>query len=197
MLHDLSDGNPEDSGAGPLAAGEDLARQQAIRQIGHRRRFWLRAIAGTVGMILLAAIWAITEYGNAGGWPTGGFGQSSEIPDVWNYWIIYPANAWEELTAQDATCVYRAQAKHRRPDQARDGAPRRPAQTGCHLRPRAARALRTDRETGGSGRPPRNGGHNPGSARSPAAGRDHGNHRYPASSRECLPGVACLLQPVR
>jgi hypothetical protein len=35
-------------------------------------------------------IWAISEYHNAGGWPTKGFSQSSSIPHEWNIWIIYP-----------------------------------------------------------------------------------------------------------
>ena len=32
--------------------------------------------------------------GNAGGWPTSGFSQSSGIHHEWNYWIIYPLIAW-------------------------------------------------------------------------------------------------------
>ena len=31
--------------------------------------------------------------GTAGGWPTQGFSQSSGIPNVWNFWIIYPVGA--------------------------------------------------------------------------------------------------------
>jgi len=106
MLHDLSHDTAGDSGSDVPAAGEQIARQEAIRQIERRRRFWFRATAGTVGMILLAAIWAIAEYNNAGGWPTSGFSQSSGIPDVWNYWIIYPAIAWVLATAADAWWVF-------------------------------------------------------------------------------------------
>jgi lipocalin len=50
-------------------------------------------------------IWAFSEYHNAGGWPTSGFSQSSGIPNVWNYWIIYPGIAWVLLTAADASWV--------------------------------------------------------------------------------------------
>jgi 2TM domain-containing protein len=106
MLHDLSHDKPADSGADAPVTGEQLARQEAIRQIERRRRFWFRATAGTVGMIVLAVIWAIAEYHNAGGWPTGGFSQSSGIPDVWNYWIIYPAIAWVLAIAADAWWVF-------------------------------------------------------------------------------------------
>jgi len=106
MLHDVLHDKPGDSGTDAPATGEQLARQQAIRQIERRRRFWFRATAGTVGMILLAAIWAIAEYNNAGGWPTSGFSQSSGIPNVWNYWIMYPAIVWVLAIAADAWRVF-------------------------------------------------------------------------------------------
>jgi hypothetical protein len=44
------------------AAGDQLARQEAIKQIERRRRFWVRATVGTVGAIVLAVIWALAEY---------------------------------------------------------------------------------------------------------------------------------------
>jgi hypothetical protein len=61
---------------------------------------------GTFGMVILVVIWAFAEYHNAGGWPTSGFSQSSGIPNMWNYWIIYPAIAWVLITAADAWFVY-------------------------------------------------------------------------------------------
>jgi hypothetical protein len=57
-------------------------------------------------MVILTVIWAFSEYQNAGGWPASGFSQSSGIPDVWNYWIIYPSIAWVLLTVADALLVY-------------------------------------------------------------------------------------------
>jgi hypothetical protein len=57
-------------------------------------------------MLILAAIWALTEYHNAGGWPSQGFSQSSGIHDVWNIWIIYPVIAWAFLTAAFGLDVY-------------------------------------------------------------------------------------------
>jgi hypothetical protein len=83
-----------------------LARDQAIRQIERRRRYWIRTAVSTVGMLLLAAIWAISEYHNAGGWPSRGFSQSSGIHDVWNIWILYPAIAWAFLTTAFGLDVY-------------------------------------------------------------------------------------------
>jgi hypothetical protein len=85
---------------------ERLAREQAIKQIERKRRYWSRTAVWTLGMLILAIIWAITEYHNAGGWPSQGFSQSSGIHDVWNVWIIYPAIAWAFLTAAFGLGVY-------------------------------------------------------------------------------------------
>ena len=106
MLHDISHDRAADGDPDALAAGESLARQQAIKQIERKRRFWLGTAMGTLGMIVLTGIWAFSEYHNAGGWPTSGFSQSSGIPNVWNYWIIYPFIAWVVLTAAGALSVY-------------------------------------------------------------------------------------------
>ena len=105
--HDIPHDTPADSGPDAPASGEQLARQQAIKQIERRRRFWIRATMGTLLMVIVAFIWVITEYHNAGGWPTQGFSQSSGIPDVWNYWIIYPAIFWALFLAADALLVFR------------------------------------------------------------------------------------------
>jgi hypothetical protein len=88
---------------------------------------------GTVGMIVLTAIWAFSEYHNAGGWPTSGFSQSSGIPNVWNYWIIYPFIGWVLLTAAGGCFRLPAQADFRKRDQARDRASGRDADptAGC------------------------------------------------------------------
>lgn len=87
--------------------GEQVAREEAVRQIRRRRHFHLELIVGTIGMALLVLIWATTEYHNAGGWPSQGFSQSSGIHDVWNYWIIYPIGAWILILAGRAWWVYR------------------------------------------------------------------------------------------
>src|SRR5271166_5329377 len=77
----------------PLDSAE-FARQEAVKAIERRRHFHIRAVASGVGMAILVLIWALSEYHNAGGWPTNGFSQSSGIHDVWNYWIVYPIGAW-------------------------------------------------------------------------------------------------------
>jgi hypothetical protein len=107
-LHDIPHDTPAGSGQNAPATSEQNARQQAIKQIERRRHFWIRASIGTLLMVVLAIIWAFSEYHNAGGWPTNGFSQSSGIPNVWNYWIIYPAIVWVVLTAADALLVFRS-----------------------------------------------------------------------------------------
>ncbi len=89
----------------PANTGQ-LARERAIKQIERKRRYWISTAVSALGMLTLAAIWAITEYHNAGGWPTQGFSQSSGIHDVWNIWIIYPAIAWAFLTVAFGLGVY-------------------------------------------------------------------------------------------
>jgi hypothetical protein len=82
MLRDIIHDKPADNTPGVPPAGEQLARQEAIKQIERRRRFWISTTAWAVVMILVAASWAFSEYHNAGGWPTHGFSQSSGIPNV-------------------------------------------------------------------------------------------------------------------
>jgi len=100
--------NEQDSGTGSGAAAraDEPARQEAIKRIEHKRRYWITTAVSTGGMLILAIIWAITEYHNAGGWPTQGFSQSSGIHDVWNIWIIYPAMAWVFLTVVGGLIAY-------------------------------------------------------------------------------------------
>ena len=102
MTHDTFDVTHADSDPNAPATGGQLARQQAIKQIERKRRFWGGTIVAGAGMILLVVIWATSEYHNAGGWPADGFSQSSGIHDVWNYWIVYPLGAWVLLTAASA-----------------------------------------------------------------------------------------------
>lgn len=69
---------------------DEASRKEAIKRIEARRRFHIETVLVAVGTAVLILIWALSEYHNAGGWPTHGFSQSSGIHDVWNYWIIYP-----------------------------------------------------------------------------------------------------------
>ena len=90
----------------PTDSPEGVAREQAIKHIERRRHFHIELVVGAVGMLILTAIWAMSEYHNAGGWPSDGFSQSSGIPDVWNYWIVYPLIGWALIMAARAWAVY-------------------------------------------------------------------------------------------
>ena len=56
--------------------------------------------------VRIVLIWALSEYHNAGGWPTHGFSQSSGIHDVWNYWIVYPVGGIALILAGRAWMVF-------------------------------------------------------------------------------------------
>ena len=99
-------GAPADHRSDMPPDGDELARQQAIRQIERRRRFWISTIWSAIGMAILVVIWATTEYHNAGGWPVHGFSQSSAIHEVWNFWIVYPLGAWLLIVAAHAWAVF-------------------------------------------------------------------------------------------
>ena len=88
------------------AQTEELARQQAIKQIERRRHFRVHAVATAIGTFILVVIWALSEYHNAGGWPTHGFSQSSGIHDVWNFWIVYPVAGLGLILGARAWFVY-------------------------------------------------------------------------------------------
>ena len=91
----------------PVTASEQGVRELAVKQIVRKRRFRMRAFGAAALSVVLVIIWAITEYNNAGGWPTSGFSQSSGIPHQWNSWIIYPVVALALGVAIDAWHTYR------------------------------------------------------------------------------------------
>lgn len=105
MSHVIHD-SPTDHSPDAPAEGDQLARQQAIRQIERRRRFRISATWSAIAMVILVVIWAAVEYHNAGGWPVHGFSQSSGIPGVWNFWIVYPLGAWLLVLAARGWFVY-------------------------------------------------------------------------------------------
>jgi 2TM domain len=99
-------------GASPVVVAspegdEEEVRKLAVEQIERKRRFQTRAFGAGAVAVLLVIIWAITEYHNAGGWPTSGFSQSSSIPHEWNSWIIYPIIGLSLFVAIDWLQTYR------------------------------------------------------------------------------------------
>jgi protein-S-isoprenylcysteine O-methyltransferase Ste14 len=87
--------------------GDAEVRELAVKQIERKRRFEMRAFAAAVLSAFLVVVWAVSEYNNAGGWPTNGFSNSSSIPHVWNDWIIYPLIVIGLGVAIDAWNTYR------------------------------------------------------------------------------------------
>jgi hypothetical protein len=90
----------------PVRAGRRRCNHKAIKQIELRRHFRIEAVATAIGMVILVLIWALSEYHNAGGWPTRGFSQSSGIHDVWNFWIVYPIGGLGLILVARAWFVY-------------------------------------------------------------------------------------------
>jgi hypothetical protein len=94
------------AGKEPTDHPEQEARERAVKQIEARRHFHVEMFIAAVATVLLVLTWALSEYHNAGGWPTQGFSQSSGIHDVWNYWIIYPVIGIALVVGARAWFVY-------------------------------------------------------------------------------------------
>jgi len=88
-------------------AGEDMARRQAVQMIERKRHFHGEMLVTAIGMVILIAVWAASEYHNAGDWPTRGFSQSSGMDDTWNDWIVYPVVGMALIVVARVWCVYR------------------------------------------------------------------------------------------
>ncbi len=68
--------------------GDTQLRREAIRQIERKRKLQAHVLGYLLLNAILIAIWAITEYQNAGGWPTGF--RTGRLNHDWDPWIIYP-----------------------------------------------------------------------------------------------------------
>jgi hypothetical protein len=63
-------------------------RALALERIKRRRNFQIHLVAHLIGSLFLAVVWAVTEYHNAGGWPTGF--RTGRMNHDWDPWIMYP-----------------------------------------------------------------------------------------------------------
>jgi hypothetical protein len=72
----------------PQTASEPALRARALAQVKRRRDFHAHLVAHVVAGLLLVIVWAVTEYDNAGGWPTAL--RSGRMHHDWDPWIIYP-----------------------------------------------------------------------------------------------------------
>ena len=68
--------------------GDTQLRQEALRQIECKRKLQGRVLAYVLLNAMLIALWAVTEYQNAGGWPTGL--RTGRMNHDWDPWIVYP-----------------------------------------------------------------------------------------------------------
>jgi hypothetical protein len=106
-VQQITDGVPPVIESSVPEHGDEEVRELAVKQIERKRRFEMRAFVAAVLGAFLVVIWAVSEYNNAGGWPTNGFSNSSSIPHVWNDWIIYPLIGIGLCVAIDAWNTYR------------------------------------------------------------------------------------------
>ena len=87
-----------------LDDNERELRRQAVDRVRRRRNFMTHLVAHVGLIVLLTAIWATTEYHNAGGWPTG-FRTGRENHD-WDPWIVYPFIALHAVLAVHAWIAF-------------------------------------------------------------------------------------------
>jgi protein-S-isoprenylcysteine O-methyltransferase Ste14 len=106
-VQQITDGVPPVIESSVPELGDAEVRELAVKQIERKRRFEMRAFAAAVLCAFLVVVWAVSEYNNAGGWPTNGFSNSSSIPHVWNDWIVYPLIGIGLCVAIDAWNTYR------------------------------------------------------------------------------------------
>jgi hypothetical protein len=108
---------PQDTGKDDSSPAETLdvsqmddedRRKLALKRIERKRKFRERAVVCAVIGLALCVIWAISEYHNAGGWPSSAtsFSESSGQPGVWNMWIVYPLLVLALIVVLDACFTY-------------------------------------------------------------------------------------------
>ena len=88
----------------PLTSEESALRFLAFRQVERVRAFRLHLAAFVVGMLILAGVWALTEYQNTNGWPERLNDDGS--PGSWNPWILWVALAWGLIVAVHGLITY-------------------------------------------------------------------------------------------
>ena len=74
--------------ATPAVDRDAELRRLAVDRLQHRRNFQVHVVAYLVGGLVLAIVWAVTEYHNAGGWPTAF--RTGRMNHDWDPWIMYP-----------------------------------------------------------------------------------------------------------
>jgi hypothetical protein len=88
----------------PPTRNEETLRALATQHLERVRKFKLDAAVFVVGILVLAGVWAITEYQNSGGWPERLSDKGQ--PGDWNPWILWVVLGWGFLLALDALRTY-------------------------------------------------------------------------------------------
>ena len=91
-----------ENGSAPQADVE--LRSVAREHLERVRKLKVGVVAYVLGMVLLTAVWALTEYQNADGWPSRLSDQGNT--GDWNPWILWVALIWGFLVALDAIKTY-------------------------------------------------------------------------------------------
>ena len=75
-------------GSGMSELTPDARRERAVRELERRRCFQAHVAFQVILLAVLAVVWAVSEYHNAGGWPTGL--RTGRDAHDWDPWIVYP-----------------------------------------------------------------------------------------------------------
>lgn len=87
-----------------LAPDESALRFMALRQVERVRNFKLHLASFLVGTMLIAGVWALTEYQNTNGWPQRL--NDNGASGSWNPWILWVVLAWGLILAVHGLNTY-------------------------------------------------------------------------------------------
>lgn len=90
--------------AGDRTRHEDTACALAHRHAERVRNLEAHVVAFVVGAIILTALWVLTEYLEADGWPQR-FGDE-DAPGTWHLWLFYVLGVWALVVALKAVGTY-------------------------------------------------------------------------------------------
>ena len=93
-----------DSFARERPDGETALDSVALRYARRVRNLKAHMVAFVVGAIMLTAVWVLTEYLEAGGWPQR-FGDG-DAPGTWHLWIFYVLGVWALFVALKGVGTY-------------------------------------------------------------------------------------------
>jgi len=65
----------------------------------------MHVAAYAVGVALITAIWAATQYRASHGWPDR-FAAGNDRPGTWSTWIVWPVLVWTQIVLVHALVTY-------------------------------------------------------------------------------------------